>query len=380
MRIAVNTRFLLKNKMEGFGWFTHEVFQRIVNQHPEHEFIFIFDRAYDPSFVYGKNVIPVKTGPQARHPWLFYWFFEYSVTRVLKKYKADIFVSPDGYLSLRSQTPSIAVVHDLNFEHFPADLRARDARYYKKYFPQFVKKADHVLTVSGYSKQDIVKTYQTHPGKITVSYNGADEVFVKCSDEDIKAFKQKTGVQQPFFLAVGSIHPRKNIARLLQAFDVFKKNTGSAFQLVIVGDRYHWTSEMEHTYQALTHKNDIVFTGHLSRQELVQAYSAAYCLVFPSYFEGFGIPLVEAMRCDCAVICANATSFPEVAADAALYFDPFDINDMASKMQAISVDEMLRKKLVEKGKERANLFTWDHTAKVVWDTIEKTARAKGILK
>jgi glycosyltransferase involved in cell wall biosynthesis len=366
--------------MEGFGWFTHEVFQRIANQHPEHEFIFIFDRDFDPSFVYSANVTPVKTGPQARHPWLFYWYFEYAIPRILRQCRADLFVSPDGYMSLRAKTPGIAVVHDLNFEHFPGDLKPHITRYYKKYFPRFVKKADHVITVSEYSKQDIVKVYGTDPAKITVAHNGADEAFTKSDPRAIDGFRRQTGLQQPFFLAVGSIHPRKNITRLLQAFDLFKKNTGSPVQLAIVGNRYLWTPEMENTLQSLSSKNDIVFTGHLSKEDLVKAYSAAMALVFPSYFEGFGIPLVEAMRCECAVTCARATSFPEVAGDAALYFDPFDISDMAEKLREISSSEQLREQLVEKGKQRCLQFNWQNTANIVWQVIEQTARAQKILK
>jgi len=366
--------------MEGFGWFTHEVFQRIVTQHPEHEFIFIFDRAYDPGFIYSSNVIPIKTGPQARHPWLFYWYFEHSVPRVLRKYKADLFVSPDGYLSLRSDVPSIGVIHDLNFEHFPADLKPHITRYYKKYFPRFVQKADHLVTVSEYSKQDIQQVYGTPAAKITVAHNAADESFVKSSPEKMAAFRNKFGVQQPFFLAVGSIHPRKNINRLLQAFELFKNKTGSKVCLVLVGNRYLWTTEMENTLNGLQHKNDIVFTGHLTKAELVQAYSSAMALVFPSYFEGFGIPLVEAMQCECAVTCARATSFPEVAGNAALYFDPFDVQDMAAKLEEISVNENLRQQLIEKGKQQAQKFSWQRTADIVWNVIEKTARVKGILK
>lgn len=366
--------------MEGFGWFTHEVFQRIVSQHPEHEFIFIFDRAYDQEFIYGPNVIPVKTHPQARHPWLFYWYFEHSIPRVLRKYKADLFISPDGYLSLRSNVPSIGVIHDLNFEHFPNDLKPIVIRYYKKYFPQFVNKAHHLVTVSQYSKNDIVKTYGTDPAKITVAHNGAHEVFVRSSQEEINAFRQEYGLDQPFFITVGSIHPRKNITRLLQAYEKFRQNTANPAKLLIVGNRYMWTPDMEAVFSNLQYKNDIVFTGHLTRAGLVQAYSAAMALVFPSYFEGFGIPLVEAMQCQCAVTCANTTSFPEVAGDAALYFDPLDVDDMAAKLELMSSNQQLRSTLVEKGKARAMQFNWQNTANIVWKVIEDTARAQGLLK
>lgn len=374
MRIAVNTRFLLKDKMEGFGWYTHEVFQRIVNQHPEHEFIFIFDRPFAPEFVYAKNVIPVKTTLPARHPVLFDWHFNRAIPKILKKYKADVFVSPDGYLSLTTDIPQIAVIHDLNFEHYKEDLKPTIIRYYTTRFPKFAKKAKHILTVSNYSKEDIAKTYSISPDKITVAHNGADEAFVKSSNQEIAVFRAQHGTGENYFLAVGSIHPRKNIQRLLLAFDQYKKK-GSTDRLVLVGNKYHWTDEMKKTLEGLSSKNDILFTGHLAKKDLIVAYSGAKALLFPSYFEGFGIPIVEAMRCECPVICARATSFPEVAGNAALYFDPFDVNAIANAMEEFDSNTNLRQTLIASGKTHVQQFTWQKTADIVWETIAKTAHA-----
>jgi glycosyltransferase involved in cell wall biosynthesis len=376
VRIAVNTRFLVTGKMEGFGWYTHEVFKRIAAQHPEHEFIFIFDRDYDKSFIYEPNVTGIRLRPRARHPWLFYWWFEWALPRVLKKYKADLFISPDGYMSLRTQLPQIAVIHDLNFEHYPNDLKPHIIRYYKKYFPQFAKKADHILTVSEFSKNDIAKTYSIDAGKITVGYNSADESFKKIAD--VGDFRLGLELESEYFLSVGSIHARKNIARLLQAFDKFRAKIGKKVNLVLVGNKYNWTPEMNDVFEGMKYKGDVIFAGHLSRQDLVKAYSGAKALVFPSYFEGFGIPLIEAMRCECPVICSNATCFPEVAANAAVYFNAFDVDDMAKTMHDFYIDSALQNQLIEKGKKRAADFSWDKTAEIVWNVIEKTARAKKI--
>lgn len=379
MRIAVNTRFLIKDKMEGFGWFTHEVFKRIVSQHPEHEFIFLFDRAFHNDFKYAPNVTAIKLNPPARHPWLFYLWFEYAVPKALKKYKADIFISPDGFLSLSTNKPSICVMHDLNFEHYPADLKSHITRYYRKNFPKFAKKADQIITVSEYSKNDIAQLYSIPKNKITVAYNGADESFVKSSDADSILYKKKINAPEPYFLSVGSIHTRKNITRLLQAFDLFKEQNNCNWKLVLVGSKYNWTPQMNAAYQNLKFQHDVIFTGHLPKAELILAYSSANALIFPSYFEGFGIPLIEAMRCECAVLCANTTSFPEVAGNAALYFDPFSVEDMAAVMGKFMQDESIQKDLIEKGKKRVLDFNWQNTADKVWNVIETTAHAQGLL-
>ena len=374
MRIAVNTRFLMSQKMEGFGWFTHEVFQRIATQHPEHEFIFIFDRKFDSRFIYAPNITAVKTFIPARSPMLFDVWFNRIVPKILRKYKADVFISPDGYLSLTTDIKQIAVIHDLNFEHFPNDLKPNITRYYKNRFPKFATKANHIITVSEFSKQDIVSAYNVSSQKITVSHNGADEAFVKLPVSEINKFKNKFSLTKKYFLAVGSIHPRKNIQRLLQAFDAFCDNEKN-YCLVIAGSKYNWTDGMNKTFSLMKNKNAVVFTGHLSKQDLICAYSGAEALIFSSYFEGFGIPLVEAMRCECAVICSNATCFPEVAGDAALFFNAFDVNDIADKMIEFASDEKIKSSLIAKGNERVKQFTWQHSADRIWKVIESVIHA-----
>ena len=140
MKIAINTRFLLPTKLEGFGWFTHEVTKRIAEQHPEHEFFFFFDRKYEDKFVYAKNVTPVVINPPARHPFLYYLWFEFGVKRALKKYNIDVFFSPDGYLSLKTEVKQIPVIHDLSFLHYPKDIPFFNRKYVKYFFPKFAKK------------------------------------------------------------------------------------------------------------------------------------------------------------------------------------------------------------------------------------------------
>ena len=152
MKIAVNTRFLIKNKLEGIGWFTYESLKRITRQHPEHEFVFLFDRPYAEEFIFSDNVTGRVLFPPARHPLLWYWWFEYSVTAALKQIKPDIFLSTDGYLSLACQVPQVIVMHDLAFEHFPDHVNALTARYYRHFTPKFAKKANRIATVSEYSK------------------------------------------------------------------------------------------------------------------------------------------------------------------------------------------------------------------------------------
>lgn len=370
MRIAVNTRLLLKGKLEGIGWVAYETLQRIVLAHPEVEFYFIFDRRPDPMFLFADNVKPVVLFPQARHPFLFIWFFELSLPRLLKKVKADLFYSPDGYLSLRSNVPQVVEFHDLNFEHFPDGMPKIHLWHYKKFFPQFAQKAKRILTVSEFSKQDIVDCYHVDPDRVDVAYNGVNEIFKPLTEAEQSVVRAHHSFGHPYFMFVGSLHPRKNLARLFTAFDRFKQRCDNDVKLVIVGEKRWWTEPIQKSYDAMACKDDVIFTGRLSADDLRRVTAAALASVYVSYFEGFGIPILEAFRCDTPVITSNVTSMPEVAQDAALLVDPFDEDAIADAMVKV-LDPTVRKDLIEKGRVRVQDFSWDHAANVIWNSLMK---------
>ncbi len=371
MRIAVNTRLLLKGKLEGIGWVAFETLKRIVLAHPEVEFYFIFDRKPDTMFLFADNVKPVVLFPQARHPFLFIWFFELSIPLALRRIKADLFYSPDGYLSLSSKVPQVVEFHDLNFEHFPGDMPKIHLWHYKKFFPKFARKAKRIVTVSEFSKQDIVDCYQVNPDKIDVAYNGVNEIFKPLSEAEQKIVRAHYSFGHPYFMFVGSLHPRKNLARLFTAFDKFKKRSQNDVKLVIVGEKRWWTEPIQRAYDAMSCKEDVVFAGRLSAEDLHRVTAAALASVYVSYFEGFGIPILEAFKCDTPVITSNVTSMPEVAQDAALLVDPFNEDDIADAMVKV-LDEDVRKTLVEKGRKRAEDFSWNQAAAVIWNSLMKS--------
>ena len=370
MKIAVNTRLLLKDKLEGIGWVAYECLSRIVKAHPDDEFYFLFDRKPDQKFIFAENVKPVVLFPQARHPFLYVIYFEISVRRALRKIKPDVYLSTDAYLSLRSKTPQIAVFHDINFEHFPQDFPRLALWHYKKFFPKYAKKAAKIITVSEFSKQDIVENYHVEPEKISVAYNGANEGFKPLPEEEKNNIRNKYTAGYQYFMFVGSLHPRKNLARLFPAYDLFKECTGSDVKLLIVGEKRWWTEPIQKAYESMVHKDDVVFVGHLQIYELQRVTAAALASVYVSYFEGFGIPIVEAYKCDVPVITSNVTSMPEVAGDAALLVDPFNIESIANALELV-MDENVRNSLIEKGRIRRNDFSWDKAAEQWYSVIKK---------
>ncbi len=373
MMIAVNTRMLRLNKMEGIGYFTYESFKRITQQHPEHEFVFIFDRPFDNSFVFAKNIKPVVIAPAARHPILWVIWYEWSLALLLKKLKPDLFVSSDGFLSLTSKVKSLSVIHDINFEHYPADLPFIYRLYYRYFFPRFAKKAKRIASVSEFSKNDIASTYSLPANKIDVVYNGASEGFIPITDNSKQSIRNEYTGGKSYFLFIGTLHQRKNIANLLKAFDLFRKNTGSDHVLVLAGIKRWWTKDMQTAYSEMEHKNDVIFTGRIPDEELYLLTASAFALTYVSLFEGFGIPIVEAFRCAVPVICSNTTSMPEVAGDAAILVDPFDVKDIAKAMTDLTQNENLRQSLIEKGNKRKDDFNWQKTADDLWESMMQCA-------
>jgi len=371
MIIAVNTRLLIKGKLEGIGWFTLETLKRMTVNHPEHQFIFIFDRPWHEDHVFSENITPIVVSPPTRHPFLWYIWFEYRIPAVLKKYKADLFISPDGYLSLRTKVPQLAVIHDINFVHRPGDLPWLKAKYYNHFFPKFAEKARRIATVSFYSKEDITRSLKVDYDKIDVVYDGINQVFAPIEQDKINETREKYTAGAEYFLFIGALHPRKNIAGLLKAFDAFKSYEENDIKLVIVGGEMHKTGEIFETFENMRFKNDVVFTGHIRTVELQNVLGAALALTFVPFFEGFGIPVVEAMSAGVPVICSNTTSLPEVGGSAVLYADPCQIEQITNAMVKIAADADLRKELVEKGFKQKEKFSWDETARLLWMSIER---------
>lgn len=372
MQIVVNTRFLLKNKLDGIGWFGYQTLKRITEQQKDVHFVFLFDRHFDEDFVFADNITPMSIGPQARHPFLYYAWFQHSVKSVLNKLKPDLFLSPDGMLALGAKCKQLPVIHDINFKHLPKDLPFWTSKYYNRFFPLFAKEAARIATVSEYSKKDLVDSYGTDPNKIDVVYNGINETFFPVDDEVKQKVKSKLTDGKEFFVFVGSLHTRKNIKRLLQAFELFKTESNSDFKLVLAGASFWGMEELKQVLSGMKHTDDVIFTGRLSAIGLNEVLGSAYALTFIPYFEGFGIPLLEAMQCEVPIISANVTSMPEVAGDAALYVNPYEVNEVKNAMLYLYNDRPKRIELIDAGKVQRNKFSWDRSADLLWKSIEKT--------
>ena len=373
MKIAVNVRLLKYNQMTGIGVFTHETISRIVKNHPEHTFYFIFDDDPHPSFITEPNIIPIVTPFKSRHrSFLLHFWFEYILTKTLKKIKPDIFLSPDGFMSLKTSIPTLLVIHDLNFEHNAKFIPKQISNFYRKYTPKYALKAKRIATVSEFSKLDISKRYNIDPNKIDVVYNGSKEMFYPRSDEQKQEYRNKHTLGHPFFIFVGMIHPRKNLANQLKAFDLLRSRSENPLhKFYIVGKTWILDEELKLTLSTMKFIDDVIFAGRIPAQDLVTAIASATAIMYVSLFEGFGIPILEGFCTETPVITSNTSSMPEVAGDAALCVSPTNIDEIESAMSKIIQNPNLKNELIENGRKRKLIFTWDKTAELLWESLTK---------
>jgi glycosyltransferase involved in cell wall biosynthesis len=374
VQIVVNTRLLLKDRLDGIGWFSYQTLKRICTKNPDVHFVFLFDRNFDESFIFSDNITPVILSPQARHPLLYYIWFEVSVRNLLNKMKPDLFLSPDGILSLGAKCRQLPVIHDINFFHHPGDNKWLTGKYYNHFFPKFATKATRIATVSEYSKQDISLNYKVDPKKIDVVYNGINPFFRPLNENEKTLTREKFAYGKEYFVAVGSLHPRKNIVNLIRAFEAFKTTTASDVKLLLAGPGFWGLGEIRKAVETSKVKDDIIFTERLKDEDLALVMGSAMALTFVPYFEGFGIPLIEAMQAGIPIISSNLTSMPEVVGGAAILVNPFSIDEIRDAMIQIYSNVPLRKSLVEKGNVQKEKFSWDTTAELLWQSILKATQ------
>lgn len=375
VRIAVNMRFVLPGKLEGIGWYSYETALRLALSHPEHEFLFLYDRPFDPILIrtlneQGARVSGHVVTPPARHPLLWYLWFEWALPAALRRLKADVFFSPDGFCSLRSQVPTLMVVHDLAFEHYGNHVPPLVLRYYRHFSPRYARRAEALATVSQATRSDLVRLYGLDPARISVVYNGANTLYSPLTPDAVSAARLEHAAGVPYFIYVGSVHPRKNLVRLLQAFDQFADQE-TEHALVVAGRMAWQTGRVKSVWGALKHRHRVHWVDHMEVDQLRLALGGATALLYPSLFEGFGIPILEAFYAEVPVLTSNCSSMPEVAGQGALLVDPTRVEAITEGMLRLAREPELRASLIAHGIRERTRFSWDKTAALTWQALEK---------
>jgi len=369
--LVINTRLLLPGRLEGISRFAYEVLHRLVTRHPEVRYTFLFDRPYDPGHLPPGPVEARVVFPPARHPLLWHAWFHGQVTRLLQHLQPDLFFSPEFYLSLHPRVPQVPVFHDLAYEHYPQDLPAWASRYCRTWSPRYARRAAHLLTVSEFSKADIVQRYGIPADRISVVYNGASGAFAPSSPAAQQAVRDRYTDGQPYYHFVGTLQPRKNIVHLLQAFDAFRAQVDRPVRLLLVGRPGWQYQEALRTYENMHFREEVRFTGFVPDEALSAIYGASEGLIYIPFLEGFGIPILEAFHSDIPVVCSATSAMPEVAGPAALQVDPTDVDSITQAWLRLHHEPGLREGLIAAGRRQRQSFSWDQTYEKVWAVLSR---------
>ena len=361
MNIGINARFLLDGILQGIGRYTWETTKRMTTEHPEDTFFLFFDRPYPEHYIIAENMVPVVVNPPARHPFLFYLWFESGLPKAIDEHRIDVFYSPDNFMSLALVIPTVLVIHDLAYLEYPQQIKWLSRLYYRHFIPKFIDSADHIITVSQYVKSDILSHFDIPKDKITVGYNALPE---RNEDTNNETFE----FNHPYFLFVGTLSQRKNVDGLIRAFERVHDHHPE-FRLVLVGKKYNLTHDTSKKLQELIQLGIVVHLSYVTDAQLPSIYKGAFALAYVSLFEGFGIPLLEAMHYKIPILTANVSSLPEVAGEAALLVDPKDINDIARAMLHLINSPQVVQSLVSKGTSRLADFNWKDTADHIYRKI-----------
>jgi glycosyltransferase involved in cell wall biosynthesis len=284
--------------------------------------------------------------------------------------------------------PVVVSIHDLSFEHLPETFKRRSRAQLKLTVRRSARRAARVITLSEHARQDLISTYGLEPGNVRTIPIAPPIGFGPVTDtKELQRVRDTYGIDGDYILSVGSIQPRKNLSRLIAAYSCLRRNfpSGKLQKLVLVGKRAWLYDETLRAIKENGLRDSIILTGYVPERDLPALYSGATCFVYPSFFEGFGLPPLEAMKCGVPVIAGNRTSLPEVMGQAGLLVDPFDVQALASAIELLIGNSDFRKELRVKGLEQARKFDWRETARqtlrvyseVVGDAAEAKAFEQG---
>lgn len=366
MRIAINCRSFSKKNYAGIGRYARNLVQHLSEIDPKNEYwLYVRKRLFDM-----KRQIP---RAPAQNFSVKIDRFNQGLERILEQ--VDIYHSPSPDFIPAAKAKIIVTVHDLIYKTYPQGHTPQTCETTDQQLQAIVKQADKIICCSQNTMNDLKKFFDVDEQRVRLIYQGVDKgVFYPLNDEEREgaySVLQRQGIDQPFLLFVGTIEPRKNLQNLLRAFSILKEKKKFNGKLVIIGMKGWMTEGIEKTTRELKVKDDLVFPGYLTDNELRGFYNLAEVFVFPSFYEGFGFPIVEAFSCGAAVVTSNVSSCPEVAAEGALTVDPHNPEDIAEAINRILEDKALKANLRQKAIDRAKAFSFQDTAEQTLEVYQE---------
>jgi glycosyltransferase involved in cell wall biosynthesis len=351
------------HRRAGLGRYAESLARALIQQQPG-RFGFFYNREHGIEPLAGLEQVPTRTVGLGYKPWrMLVWLGQLAglgFDRLLPG--AELFQATEHLLLPLREVPTVLTVHDLIFRYHPAHHKPLNRWYLNLTMPLYCRRASHIIAISEQTRRDLLAAYGLPPAKITVIYEAADPRFRPQSAESVAAVRARYGLPNRYLLFVGTIEPRKNLTTLLEALNRIRDRE-PRIKLVIVG-RKGWLYEgFFRRLRELSLEGEVIFTGFVPDEDLPAFYTAAALFVFPSLYEGFGLPPLEAMACGVPVVCSNTSSLPEIVGDAALTFDPLDAEEMAATIEEALRHEVLREEMREKGLRQAAKFSWEKTAR-----------------
>jgi glycosyltransferase involved in cell wall biosynthesis len=289
--------------------------------------------------------------------------------------RVEALLCPHAAAPVRYPVPVVQVVHDVQFYDLPENFRPSRRAYLRRGARAAARQAAHIIASSEFTKQRILKHLGQSSDRVTVVQLAAATDYYPRPPEEIAAVKARYGLDRPYLLCLSTTYKHKQLDRLVRAFDLLREDSSGPEQLVIAGLPGNGETEFRAALQQARHGEQIRHLGRLPYEDLPPLYSGALGLVYPSCYEGFGLPAVEAMACGCPVACSDATSLPEVTGGAALLFDCRSDRAVAAAMRRLLAEPALREDLRARGLERASSLTWTETARRTLEIVHQVGRA-----
>lgn len=356
MRIGFNCRFMHAARVTGVERYAHNLLASLTSMGGDVEFVLFGCGDWQAPGALPAEVRKVGTcawrSPVARQVWE-----QIRLPSLARKARVDVLINPINTAPLAFPR-NILVIHDLSFLEHPEWFGWGFLRFYRTIVPRAARRALAVVTVSEYSKGRIVDLLGVPPERVHVIYQGVDPKFCPVGQDEVEEVRRKFGLARPYVLFVGSIAPRKNLTAAIAAFDLVRKKLSAVYELVVVGTKSFQFSSVELPEAA----QSVRAIGYMTDENLPALYAGAELLLYPSLYEGFGLPPLEAMACGTPVVTSNCTSLPEVVGDAALVVDPSNVDQLADAICRVLTDRHLAQELRRRGPERARRFSWNEAA------------------
>jgi glycosyltransferase involved in cell wall biosynthesis len=368
MIIAVNTRLNKKMQPEGYEAYLFSMLEYLAAKFPQYKFLYIFDEPVNEKLIFGKNVQPVVAGPKTSSSLRLQYWFNYKIPAVLRKNKADIFVSMEGIGSLRTNVPQCLLISDLGFISLSASVKKTQVRFYKKYTAAYLAKAKVIAAISEYVQKTIADQYKIATENITVVHPAIDEIFKPLDWEAQEIVREKYANGKAYYLCSAN----SNLINLLKAFTFFKKRQKSSMLLLITGDTDESFKKEFKTYKL---REEVKLLEQPDKTELAKLTAAAYAVVHPVLYDDIALPALQALQCQVPLVISETGSLPSIFGEAALYVNPENFEDIAQKMMLVFKDENRAKELVETGNKLIKDYQLDKNADLLMDCILKAANS-----